>query len=196
MKKGLFIAISGPSGVGKGTFINMLKERFKEGIYVLSHTTRQPRAGEVNGEQYYFISEAEFKKGIEDGLYLEWALVHQGAYYGILKAPVEAALAEGKIIIREMDVQGWRSVKTQIPAEQFVDIFIVPENMELLKKHILGRSPMGEEELERRLASARVEMESSGGFQYKVVSPEGDLEKGFTELMSVVFDESEKRGLV
>jgi guanylate kinase len=83
-----------------------------------------------------------------------------------------------------------------LPAEQLVSIFILPETFDVLKNHILGRSKVTEEELERRLASARVELQSVGEFSHQVVNPEGQIEKGFAEVMSIIFDEAEKHGLL
>lgn len=195
-KEGLFIAICGPSGVGKGTIVNMLRERFKEGMYVLSNTTREPRPGEIAGQQYYFIDVPAFEQGIKEGRFLEWAQVHHGAYYGILREPVEKALAAGKVVIREVDLQGARAITGELRAEQLIKIFIMPENLEVLRKHILGRSNLQEEEVQRRLASAKVELDAAGEFNYRVVNQEGQIEKCFAEIMAIIFDESERRGLL
>ena len=99
--KGLLVIISGPSGAGKGTVIQHLKEDYPEFIYPISHTTREIRPGEKDGEVYHFISKAKFESGIRKGEFLEFARVHKNNYYGTLKKTIVDALKMGKVIIRE-----------------------------------------------------------------------------------------------
>ena len=191
MQKGLFVAIAGPSGVGKGTIIKLLKEKFTQAVFILSHTTRQMRLGEKEGEVYYFVNEEEFKKGIEEGAFLEWAKVHQGAYYGFKKEPVMEALQANKLVIREMDVQGIRKVKQVISPAQLVTIFVKPESLDVLMEHIKKRGELPEEELKRRMESARVEMAAAGEFDYQVINYEGKVEKCAGEVEKIVREELE-----
>lgn len=195
MEKGLFIAIAGPSGVGKGTIVKILKERMPQAVYVLSSTTRSPRPGEKDGEQYFFINEEEFKKGIDEGRFLEWAQVHHGAYYGTLKEPVIKALEAGKVIIREVDLQGARLVKKALPHDQLVTIFIRPEDMGQLRARINNRGELPEEEILRRLESAKVEMAAMNEFDYKIANSDGQSLKCFMEIEDIIKSRAESKKL-
>jgi guanylate kinase len=196
MDNGLFIAISGPSGVGKGTIVNMLKERLPQAVYVLSSTTRTPRPGEKDGDQYLFISEEEFKKGIDEGKFLEWAQVHHGAYYGTLKEPVLKALNAGKVVIREVDLQGARLVKKTLPHDELVTIFIKPENINQLRARINHRGELSEEEMTRRMESARIELAAAGEFDYQITNSEGQSLKCFMEVSDIIKSRAGSKQLV
>ena len=195
MEKGLFVTISGPSGVGKGTVIDILRERLPQAVFLVSCTTREPRPGEVDGEVYNFISEEEFKRWIDEGKFLEWALVHHGAYYGTLKEPVLKALDAGKVIIREVDLQGDRLIKQTIPRDQLVSIFIKPENINQLIARINHRGEMSEEELSRRLESARIELAAAGEFDYQVTNSDGQSLKCFMEVSDIIRSRASSKGL-
>lgn len=195
-QKGLFIGLSGPSGVGKGTIIQMLKKSLPQVQYVLSHTTRAIRKGEKDGEQYHFVSEDEFKKGIDAGDFIEWAQVHAQSYYGILKAPVEKALAEGKVIVREVDVQGARLIRKALPKDQTLMIFLKPESMAFLKAHIDGRSDLPADEVARRLASAEVEMAAAGEFDYQIINYEGRPMACFLDVEGIIRSRIESMGII
>jgi guanylate kinase len=194
--KGLFVAICGPSGVGKGTIIKMMKERFSEALYVLSHTTREMRPGEKEGEVYFFISKDEFEEGIKQERFLEWAQVHKKDYYGILKEPVLKGLEEGKVVIREVDLQGVRSIKKVFDPADLVSIIILPENLQVLRDRIAARGKLPEEEVERRLASAKVEILAAKEMDYRVYNIEGQIEESYQEVMAIIEKEKEKRGIV
>lgn len=193
--KGLFIAICGPSGVGKGTVIKMMKERFTEAVYVLSHTTRAMRPGEKEGEVYFFISKEEFEQGIEQERFLEWAQVHKKDYYGILKEPVLKGLEKGKAVIREVDLQGVRSVKKVFDPKDLVTIIILPENLQVLRDRIAARGKLPDEEVERRLESAKTEILAAGEMDYKVYNIEGKIEECYEEVMGIIKKEMAKRNL-
>jgi len=196
MDKGLFIVIAGPSGVGKGTIVNLLKENMPNAVFALSHTTRAPRPGEVEGEQYFFVSEEEFKKGIDEGKFLEWARVHHGAYYGTLKEPVMKWLDAGKICIREVDLQGARLVKKALPHEELLTIFIKPENINQLRARIAHRGELAEEEITRRLESAQVELAAADEFDYRVTNSDSQTLKCFMEVSSIIKSRAESKGLL
>jgi guanylate kinase len=196
MLKGVFVAISGPSGVGKGTIMNLLRQRLKNAVFVLSHTTRQMRAGEADGVQYHFVSKEEFERGIAEGEFLEYAQVHQKDYYGILKKPVEEALNSGKLVLREVDVQGAENIRKTIPKEQLLTVFIKPPSMDLLREHIEKRGHLSEEEIERRMVSAEKEMLAAASFDYQVVNPEGEIETCYLEVESIIQGRMQKAGLL
>lgn len=194
MLNGVFVAISGPSGVGKGTIMNLLRERLKNAVFVLSHTTRRMRAGEEDGVQYHFVSKEEFERGIAAGEFLEYAQVHQKDYYGILKKPVETALNSGKLVLREVDVQGAENIRKTIPKEQLLTIFIKPPSMDLLREHIEKRGHLSEEEIARRMVSAEKEMQEAQLFDYRVVNPEGEIETCYREIEAIIQGRVEKAG--
>ncbi|MGL5831485.1 MAG: guanylate kinase [Candidatus Altimarinota bacterium] len=194
-KRGLFIAICGPSGVGKGTIMKMLKQRFEEALYVLSHTTREIRPGEKEGEVYFFISKEEFQQGIEQDRFLEWAQVHKKDYYGILKEPVLKGLEKGRVVIREVDLQGVRSIKKVFDKKDLVTIMILPENLQVLKDRIAARGKLPEEEVQRRLDSAKVEMLAAEEMDYRVYNIDGKIEECYEEVKNIIDKESQKRGI-
>jgi len=134
--KGLLFIVSGPSGAGKGTVITALRSAFPAFVYPISHTTRAIRPGEKDGETYHYISESEFENGIKNGEFLEWAQVHKKNYYGTLKKTIMDALIAGKIVIREVDVQGFNSIRKVVPAKNLVTIFLKAESLQKLISRI------------------------------------------------------------
>lgn len=195
MLKGKLFIISGPSGVGKGTVIKVLKNEFPQFIYPISHTTRQIRPGEKEGDVYHFISVERFKQGIEQEEFLEWAQVHGKDYYGTLKKPIMDALEHGNIVIREVDVQGFHSIRKVIPPENLVTIFLKAENLEKLLQRIARRGKLPEEELQRRMQSAEKEMKDADLFDYQVWSLEDKIPQCVDEVKKIIFEESTKAGL-
>lgn len=172
-QEGLLIVVSGPSGAGKGTICKRLLEKNPNLGYSISATTRAPRTGEVNGVNYWFLSQDEFKQMIaEDGL-LEWAEVY-GNYYGTPAQKVRESLAEGKNIVLEIDTQGAALVREKFP--DGVYIYILPPSLEELKKRIIGRGTDSAESIERRLSCAREEMSCvSEQYHYLVLNDEVEL---------------------
>lgn len=176
--RGKIFFISGPSGVGKGTLINMLREAHPEWVFPPSCTTRDPRSGEVDGKTYFFLSSEEFDQKIRAGEFLEWAEVHGGNRYGTLYKKLVDPLGEGKIVVREFDVQGFLQARERLPREDFVSIFIAPEKGEQeLINRILRRGPMSEEEIQRRMDSMKRELKASEEYDYILVSRENKLDQ-------------------
>ena len=134
--KGLLIVVSGPSGAGKGTICKALLEKHDDLFISVSATTRQPRAGEVDGVNYHFITKEDFIKRVEQKDFLEYAEVY-GNYYGTPKSKVEEMLNSGKNVILEIDIQGALKVKENF--KEGVFIFILPPSMEELKQRIIKR---------------------------------------------------------
>lgn len=196
MSKGLLVIISGPSGVGKGTIITMLKQRLIGAKFLLSETTRNIRPGEKDGETYHFVSEEDFKKGIDEGLFLEWAIVHEKDYYGVLKSSLDEHMTKGNLVIREVDVQGAESIRKMVPSDQLLTIFIKPENMSILRSRILNRGDLPEEELERRFESAEREMKEASKFNYQVINYENGIERCYMEVESLIKSRAEKQGIM
>lgn len=177
MTQGKLFLILGPSGSGKGTVIQYLRHRFPHAVFPLSCTTRSPRPGEKDGEVYHFLSREEFEKKIAAGAFLEWAVVHHDHMYGTLKEPIVRALGDGKLVIREVDMQGVASIKKLLPPDRVVSIFITAPSWENLKHRILKRSTLPEDELGERQKSFEREMEFSRQCDYVVMSEEGKIEE-------------------
>ena len=171
MEKGLLIVISGPSGAGKGTICKELLKSSNVEISI-SATTRQPRAGEVEGENYYFISKEEFLEKLENDAFLEHAEVY-GNYYGTLREPILEKIELGKDVILEIDIQGALQVKDRYSNGIFV--FILPPTLKELKKRIVNRGTETEEAIKKRFGSALKEMSYIDKYDYCVVNDEVDL---------------------
>lgn len=160
--------ISGPTAVGKGTLVRALREHYPELWVSVSATTRAARPGEVDGEHYLFVSDAEFDELIAtDGL-LEWALVHGTDRYGTPAAPVRAALAAGRKVILEIEVQGARQVKRRMPEVRTV--FIAPPSWSELQDRLVGRGTETAEQMARRLRTAEGELAVADEFDHIVVN--------------------------
>ena len=170
MRKGLLVVISGPSGAGKGTICQALLEKTPL-AYSVSATTRKPRAGEVDGESYYFLSVEAFEKMIEKDELLEWAKVYDN-YYGTPLKKVEEKLAAGEDILLEIDTQGAMKVREKFP--EGVYIFILPPSLAELERRIRGRDTETEEVLQKRLAAAIDEIEAGKCYKYVVTNDEVD----------------------
>ena len=167
--------ILGPSGSGKGTVLKALRDNHPDFVFPISCTTREPRPGEKDGEVYYFVSKDEFKARMAADDFLEWAVVHGENYYGTLKEEILKPLREGKTVIREVDVQGLRSIRELIPKENLCSIFLTVDGWETLRRRILHRSELPEEELERRRESFLHEMEWAKECDRTIVSVEGEI---------------------
>ena len=178
---GVLFVISGPSGVGKGTICQRLIAQNSNLVCSVSATTRSPRQGEVNGVNYFFISEEEFLSQIDKNCFLEWAEVF-GNYYGTPKAEVEALLDQGKDVILEIDVQGAMQVKTACPEGVFV--FILPPGLEELKKRITLRGSETKESLLCRVNKAEAEMALADQYHFKVVND--DLETAVARVEALI----------
>src|SRR5690348_2303478 len=164
--------ITGPSGVGKGTLIRLLRERVPELALSVSATTRGPRPGEEDGVDYHFLSDAEFARRVEAGEFVEWA-EYSGRRYGTLRSELERHLAEGRPVVLEIEVQGARQVRETMP--EAVQIFIEPPDREALKDRLVGRGTDDLDAIERRLAVAEEELAAAGEFQYRVVNDRLDV---------------------
>lgn len=174
---GKLILILGPSGSGKGTVFKALRQNHPDFVFPLSCTTRDPRPGEKDGEVYHFVTKEEFQARMAADEFLEWAVVHGQNYYGTLKEEILKPLREGKTVIREVDVQGLRSIRDLIPDEHLCSIFLTVDGWETLRNRILKRSALPEEELERRRQSFMKEMEWQKECDLVIVSIEGEIEK-------------------
>lgn len=180
-KKGVLLVISGPSGAGKGTICKALLEKHKDIYLSVSATTREPRAGEVHGVNYFFKTKEEFLKKVEEGDFLEHAEVY-GNYYGTPKSSVQKMLDEGRDVILEIDIQGALKVKEN--CEEGIFIFILPPSMEELKQRIIKRGSETPESLMTRFKSAYKEINYISKYNYAVVNDEVDT--AVTKLEAII----------
>ena len=186
-KKGKLFLIVGPSGVGKGVLVKQLKIKHPEFFFPPSATTRKPRAGERDGEQYFFLAKEEFEKLEREAGFLETAIVHEAEKYGTLKESILRAINENKVVIREVDIQGLISIQEKLPREMFTAIFIAPPDLETLQARILRRQPnIDFSELRQRLTSAEKEMEQKDLVDYEIVSEEGQIDKMVEEFEIII----------
>ena len=183
---GKLYLLLGPSGSGKGTVLSALRAKYPEFVFPVSCTTRDKRPHEVDGEIYHFISKDEFLERIDSGDFLEWAMVHRDHYYGTLKKPISEALEAGKTVIREVDVQGVRSIRHLIPRENLVSIFLTVSGWDTLQRRILGRSDMPDEELVRRHDSFLKEMEWAKECDHVIESVDGEIERLILDVERVI----------
>jgi guanylate kinase len=188
--KGKLFLIVGPSGSGKSSVFMDLKEMHPEYTYPLSATTREVREGEKDGDIYHFYTKEKFEEGIEKGEFLEYAVVHQDNYYGLIKAPVLESLKSGETVIREVDIQGFDSIRKEIPKENLVTIFItVPSKQELIDR-IVSRATISKDELEKRLESMHKEFARAKDCDYMVENKHGELEKTVEKVEEIIKNES------
>ena len=160
--------IAGPTAVGKGTVVKHILQENPEIQLSVSATTRSPRTGEVDGVDYFFVSDEQFDEMISNGELLEYAVVHQNNKYGTRRKPVEQALSLGKQIILEIDMQGAEQVKKAMPSANL--IFIKPPSFEELKKRLFGRGTESEAEIEIRLETAVLELEAAERFDHQIIN--------------------------
>jgi guanylate kinase len=178
------VVLAGPTAVGKGTVSRHIRETYPDVLLSVSATTRPPRPGEIEGEHYYFLSDAEFDAMIERGEFLEYATVHNASRYGTPRPPIDRALADGKSVLLEIDLQGARAVKAAMPEALLV--FLLPPTWEELVRRLVGRGTESAEEQQRRLDTAKVELAAQDEFDVKVVNEEvGQAAREVVELLDV-----------
>jgi len=183
------VVLAGPTAVGKGAVSRYIREHYPNVSLSISATTRPPRVGEVDGEHYYFVSDAEFDEMIARGDFLEWATVHNAYRYGTPRPPIDAALAQGKSVLLEIDLQGARAVRARMPEALLV--FLLPPTWEELVRRLVGRGTEDSVEQSRRLATARIELRAQDEFDVKVVNYEvGQAAQEVVELLAVPGDGS------
>ncbi|MFS0793821.1 guanylate kinase [Microbacterium sp. 1P10AE] len=164
------VVLAGPTAVGKGTVAAYIKEHFPEIHLSVSATTRAPRPGEVDGEHYFFVDDAEFDRLVDEGELLEWATVHNTHRYGTPREPIERVLADGGTALLEIDLQGARQVRAADPSATLV--FLLPPSWDELVQRLVGRGTEDAEERARRLRTARTELAAQNEFDYRVVNDE------------------------
>lgn len=183
-QRGNLIILSGPSGVGKGTVLSALMKDYDDIHYSVSATTRKPRVGEKNGDDYYFMSEDKFESLVEKDEFLEWAEVHNN-YYGTPKKYVEENLDQGEDVILEIDIQGAQQIKDKYPDGVF--IFLLPPSLEELKARIHHRGTETEEAIKTRMKNAEKEMNKVENYDYAVINEQ--IEEAINKLKAIIIAE-------
>jgi len=179
-RKGLLVVISGPSGSGKTTIV----ERVVKDLHLVksvSATTRRPRAGEVPGKDYHFLSRDEFVEAARRGEFVEYANVF-GEFYGTPRRALEDSLSRGETMVLEIDVQGARAIRSKYP--DALTIFIEPPSVEALVERLTNRSTDSSEEIRKRTDFARKEMAEKGNYHFSVVND--DLQKAVREVERII----------
>lgn len=167
--KGVFI-FSAPSGSGKTTILKQIFEKFPNLFgFSVSATNRPARDGEIDGRDYYFLSDNQMKEKIANGDFLEWEQVYEGRYYGTLKSELDRIWSEGKVVVFDVDVKGGINIKNMLKDEAFA-IFIMPPSVEELKKRLEGRNTETAESLQQRLARAEMEISKSDNFDTVILN--------------------------
>lgn len=167
MLAGQLYIVSAPSGAGKSSLLNALRERFPTVAVSVSHTTRLPRPGEQDGVHYHFTNAETFRQQVAEGNFLEYAQVFDN-YYGTSRLSVNALLESGKDVILEIDWQGARQVRER--AENVISIFILPPSVDALQERLHGRGQDSEETIRRRMRDAQNEMSHYPEYDYVVIN--------------------------
>jgi len=181
------VVISGPSGTGKTTVCNEILKRVPGAVWSVSATTRPKRTGEVDGKDYYFVSREEFERMVRAGEFLEWA-EYLGNLYGTPARPVREAIARGKVVVCEIDVQGGRQIAEKMPDS--VRIFLLPPSRDVLEQRLRKRGTEMPEQLAKRLAQAELEVRQArewSCYQYFVVND--DLEEAVQQVVRIIGQE-------
>jgi guanylate kinase len=181
MKKGNFFVVSAPSGAGKTTLCHKLCSALPRIRHSVSYTTRHPRPGEINDVHYTFAEKDTFRAMIAEGAFVEWAEVH-GNYYGTSRKRIEELADEGIDVILDIDVQGARQIKENLPGCIF--IFILPPSMEVLRNRLVERMSDPAEVIGIRLKNAILEIREYKNYDYVIVND--IMEDAFNELVSIV----------
>ena len=166
-KKGQIFILSAPSGAGKTTLCQSVRKHYPDLLYSISHTTREPRAGEQEGVSYFFISKKNFEEKIARGKWAEWAEVH-GNYYGTSARFIEKAVGAGEDILLDIDVQGTRELLKKYPDS--ITIFILPPSLAVLRKRLELRGTDSPKVIAARLRAAQEEMQHKDIYRYQIIN--------------------------
>jgi guanylate kinase len=179
----LLIVISGPSGVGKDSLVQRLQERNCQFYFVVTATDRPPRPDEVEGEDYFFVSTAEFERMIDEDALIEHAVVY-GQHKGVPKRHVREAMASGKDVVMRLDVQGAATIREI--AKEAVLIFLSASSEEELEERLRTRGGDSAEQVERRISTAREEMKRLPEFDYVVVNRKSELDRAVDDVLTII----------
>jgi guanylate kinase len=179
---GHIFILSAPSGTGKTTLCKAILNRYQDMLYSVSYTTRPPRPGEVNGEDYYFISKKKFVEDIENDKWAEWAQVH-GNFYGTPSEFLNKSLSEGKDVLLDLDIQGTIQVLDRY-ATDTITFFILPPSLEILKKRLESRGTDSAETIAARLVNAKEEISKKNLYHHVIINDQ--LSSAVSELLSII----------
>ncbi len=179
----LLVVISGPSGVGKDTVVKLMAERKVPFFFVVTVADRELRAGEVHGKDYFFVRPPEFDRMIDEDLLLEWAHVY-GGRKGVPREQVRRAIASGKDVIMRLDVQGAATIRRLVP--DAVLVFLIASSEEEMVARLRARKTDSEEEIARRIAEAKAEVQRVGEFDYLVVNPHGRPDAAVDDILAII----------
>lgn len=182
--KGLLAVFCGPSGVGKGTILKLVQEKNEKLRFSVSATTRNPREGEIDGQNYYFISVSKFKEMIKNGELVEW-VEYCGNYYGTPRKYIEDSVKNGYDVILEIEVEGAANIKSQYPDS--VSVFVLPPSFNDLKSRIEGRGTENSETIEKRLNRAKEEVKYINNFDYIIIND--DIQSTANNLNTILSSE-------
>ncbi len=179
---GKLIVLSAPSGAGKTSIAKVLLQRFPQMTFSVSATTRAMRPGETHGRDYFFLTKEDFRGRIDRGELVEWEEIYTN-YYGTLKSEVDRALANGRVMLFDVDVKGALSIKAKYPNDALI-IFVSPPSAEELRTRLLNRKTEDTATIERRMARVPMEMELATKFDHRVVNDE--LQRACDEATEIV----------
>lgn len=182
--EGLLFVVSAPSGAGKTTLCRALSDSIENLTHSISYTTRKPRPGEIDGRDYYFVTEERFRNMVQAGDFAEWAKVHSNLY-GTSRRVLSEMRAEGTDVILDIDTQGAGQIKEK--CQDAVFIFIMPPSLEILEERLRNRKSDNEDEIKKRMRRARDEIRDYTMYDYIIVNR--DFDRALTELRSVVLAE-------
>ena len=189
-RRGLLIILSSPSGAGKSTLAGRLREWDSTLRFSVSATTRPPREGEVDGEDYYFVSEEEFRTQVDQGDMLEHARVF-GNYYGSPKAPVQAAIEDGRDVLFDIDWQGAQQIKNSSLQDSVLSIFILPPSITELHRRLISRGKDDDAVIEGRMQKSWDEISHWDGYNYVLIND--DLNETEAQLKTIISAERLRR---
>ena len=182
------IIISAPSGSGKTPLCRALQRRDESIRFSVSCTTREKRKGEIDGVDYTFLTDQEFKKLIENGDFAEWEQIHGNYYYGTLKSILEAAIRQQELLLLELEVKGAMSIKNMYSEETLL-IFVEPPSMDDLHTRLVKRGTDSEERIAKRLERLSAELEYKSNFDHHIIND--DIKQAVDEIMDILQHENE-----
>jgi guanylate kinase len=180
--KGLVFVVSGPSGVGKSTVLRQVLERDPNLVFSVSHTTRSPREGEVEGRDYHFVTAETFRELIDADAFLEWA-EYQGRYYGTSRAAVSAPTQQGLDLILEVEVQGAAQLRERLPEARTIFV-LPPSSLAELERRLRGRASDDDQAIRKRLDRARHEVLEVENYDYAIIND--DVERAVARLITII----------
>lgn len=184
-RRGVLIVVSAPSGGGKTTLVKAALDADPALSLSVSYTTRRPRAGELDGRDYFFVSPEEFARRRDDGEFAEWAQVFDHAY-ATPRGPLDAAIASGRDVLLDVDIQGARSIKAVYPKDS-AGVFVLPPSLAELERRLRSRGTDSDAQIERRLERVREELaalRADGWYDYRVIN--ADRDRAVYELLAII----------